>query len=239
VLLGALGCVQDDGSRFNPIDAYTKVSVDQEREIGWQFDGEIQAHIRLIDDPVVLGFVNDLGDSIVRRIEPQPFIYHFRVIVDPSLNAFAVPGGYIYLHTGTILEAGSLDELAGVVAHEIGHVKGRHYARMREKAAIPDLLAKVAGMAAAVATGEPGAMAASEGINVALQLKFSREFETEADDIGSNFMARAGYRPQAMARFFERIIDSSRDIRVQIPPYLYSHPGTASAPSWPAWTRSR
>ena len=224
VLLGALGCVQDDGSRFNPIDAYSKVSVDREREIGWQFDGEIQAHIRLIDDPVVLGFVNDLGDSIVRRIEPQPFIYHFRVIVDPSLNAFAVPGGYIYLHTGTILEAGSLDELAGVVAHEIGHVKGRHYARMREKAAIPDLLAKVAGMAAAVATGEPGALAASEGLNVALQLKFSREFETEADDIGSNFMARAGYRPEAMARFFERIVNSSRDIRVQIPPYLYSHP---------------
>ena len=208
VLLGALGCVQDDGSRFNPIDAYSKVSVDREREIGWQFDGEIQAHIRLIDDPV----------------EPQPFIYHFRVIVDPSLNAFAVPGGYIYLHTGTILEAGSLDELAGVLAHEIGHVKGRHYARMREKAAIPDLLAKVAGMAAALATGEPGALAASEGLNVALQLKFSREFETEADDIGSNFMARAGYRPEAMARFFERIVNSSRDIRVQIPPYLYTHP---------------
>ncbi len=224
VLLGALSCVQDDGSRFNPIEAYTKVSVEQEREIGAAFDSQIQEHIRLIDDPVVLEFVNDLGRSIVRTIEPQPFIYHFRVIVDPSLNAFAVPGGYIYLHSGTILQSGSLDELAGVVAHEIGHVKGHHYARMREKAAIPDLLAKLAGIAGAAATGEPGLLIATEGLNVALQLRFSREFETEADEIGSNFMARAGYHPEGMARFFERIVVSSHDIRFQPPPYLFSHP---------------
>jgi len=224
VLLGAIACVQNDGSRFNPIDAYTKVSVEQERVIGTQFDSQIREHIRLIDDPFVLAFINDVGQSVVRKIEPQPFIYRFRVIVDPSLNAFAVPGGYIYLHSGTILEASSLDELAGVVAHEIGHVKGRHYARMREKAAIPDLIAKIAGLAAAVATGEPGVLAASEGLNVALQLRFSREFETEADDIGSNFMARAGYHPEGMARFFERIVVSSHDVRVQMPPYLYTHP---------------
>jgi predicted Zn-dependent protease len=224
VCLGALACVQNDGSRFNPIDAYTKVSVEREREIGTEFDSEIRKHIRLIDDPVVLGFLSDLGHSIVQKIEPQPFIYHFRVIVEPSLNAFAVPGGYIYLHSGTIIEAGSLDELAGVLAHEIGHVKGRHYARMREKAAIPDLIAKIAGLGAALATGEPGVLMASEGLNVALQLRFSREFEAEADDIGSNFMARAGYHPEGMARFFERIIASSDDVRYQLPPYLYSHP---------------
>jgi predicted Zn-dependent protease len=224
VLLGALSCVQNDGSRFNPIDAYTNVSVEQEREIGAAFDSQIQWHIRLIDDPAVLEFVDALGQSIVRTIEPQPFIYHFRVIVDPSLNAFAVPGGYVYLHSGTILQSGSLDELAGVVAHEIGHVKGRHYARMREKAAIPDLLAKLAGLAAVVATGRPEALIASEGLNVALQLRFTREFETEADDIGSNFMARAGYRPEGMARFFERIVVSSHDVRFQPPPYLFSHP---------------
>jgi predicted Zn-dependent protease len=228
VLLGALACVQNDGSRFNPIEAYTKVSIEQEREIGSQFDRQVEDHVRLIDDPVVLGFIYDVGESIVRRIEPQPFIYHFRVIVDPSLNAFAVPGGYIYLHSGTILEAGSLDELAGVLAHEIGHVKGRHYARMREKAAIPDLIAKIGGLAATLATGEPAAMIASEGLNVALQLRFSREFEAEADEIGSNFMARAGYHPEGMARFFERIVDSSQDIRVQVPPYLYSHPEVES-----------
>jgi predicted Zn-dependent protease len=138
LLLSAVACVQNDGTRFNPIEAYTDVSIEQEREMGAEFDRLIRDHILLIDDPVVLGFVNDLGYTIVRKIEPQPFIYHFRVIVDPTLNAFAVPGGYIYLHSGTILQSGSLHELAGVVAHEIGHVKGRHYARMREKAAIPD-----------------------------------------------------------------------------------------------------
>jgi len=222
--LAALACVQNDGSRLNPIDAYTQVSVEREREIGTQFDSEIRKHIRFIDDPVVLEFLTDLGLSIVRKIEPQPFVYHFRVIVEPSLNAFAVPGGYIYFHSGTILEAGTLDELAGVLAHEIGHVKGRHYARMREKAAIPDLIAKIAGLGAALATKEPGVLLASEGLNVALQLRFSREFEAEADDIGANFMARAGYNPAGMARFFERIVRESHDVRFEIPPYLYSHP---------------
>lgn len=226
--LAALACVQNDGSRFNPIDAYTQLSVDREREIGAQFDAEIQKHIRFIDDPVVLEFLTDLGLSIVRKIEPQPFVYHFRVIVEPSLNAFAVPGGYIYFHSGTVLQAGSLDELAGVLAHEIGHVKGRHYARMREKAAIPDLIAKVAGLGAALATKEPGVLLASEGLNVALQLRFSREFEAEADDIGANFMARAGYDPAGMARFFERIVQESHDTRFEIPPYLYSHPDVES-----------
>jgi len=223
-LLGALACVQHDGSRLNPIDAYIQTSVDEEREIGAAFDSQIQQHIRSIDDPVVLEFLDDLGQSIVRGIEPQPFIYRFRIIVDPSLNAFAVPGGYVYIHTGTILQAGTLDELAGVVAHEIGHVKGHHYARMREKAAIPDLLAKVAGIAAAAATGEPGVLLASEGLNVALQLRFSREFESEADEIGQNFMARAGYHPEELARFFERIVTASHDVRFQMPPYLYTHP---------------
>ncbi|MEE9609438.1 MAG: M48 family metalloprotease, partial [Myxococcota bacterium] len=149
-------CVQDDGGRFNPIKDLTTVSVDEEREIGLRFDREIRKHVEVINDPVVAGFINDLGQEMVRTIEPQPFIYRFRVINDPSLNAFAVPGGYIYFHSGTVLAAGSIDELAGVLGHEIGHVKARHFARMQQKTQIPDLLAGLAGMAAAVAAEEPG-----------------------------------------------------------------------------------
>ncbi|HBZ71651.1 MAG TPA: hypothetical protein DEP35_18765 [Deltaproteobacteria bacterium] len=221
-----LSCVGADGERVNPLKKVigAEVGVDQEREWGEQFDREIAKKVTLIDDPIVVGFVNDLGQDIVRGIEPQPFIYRFRVILDPTLNAFAVPGGYVYIHSGTILAASSLEELAGVVGHEIGHVKGRHIARMQEKMAIPQLLAGIVGMGAAVAAKNAGPAVAAQAVNVAMQLKFSREFEAEADDLGMTFMSRAGYDPHGMAHFFEKIEAEERPGAVEIPPYLYSHP---------------
>ncbi len=197
---------------------------DRELEIGFEFDQQILESVPLIDDLVVLDAVNAVGQSIVRQIEPQPFVYRFRVIVNPELNAFAVPGGFVYLHSGTVLSAGSVDELAGVLGHEIGHVKGRHIARMQEQATIPNLVTSIAGIAAAYATGEPGLVVAAQGINVALQLQYTREYEDEADQIGSIFMARAGYPPEGMVRFFERILMTKQRDPVQIPAYLYSHP---------------
>ncbi len=220
----ATACVQDDGRRFNPIRDMATVSLDEEREIGLEFDREIRKHVDVIDDPVVAGFINDLGQEMVRTIEPQPFIYRFRVINDPSLNAFAVPGGYIYFHSGTVLAAGSVDELAGVLGHEIGHVKARHFARMQQKTQIPDLLAGLAGMAAAVASGEPGAMLATQAVNVAMKLQFTREFERESDQLGAVFVTRVGYDPAGITRFFERLLAERRRNPVNFPPYLFSHP---------------
>jgi predicted Zn-dependent protease len=110
------------------------------------------------------------------------------------------------------------------MAHEIAHVKGRHYARGSEKAFWPTLLARAAGIAATVAAADPTPMAAAEGINIALQLKYTREFEKEADDFGSTFMARSGFEPAGMARFFERIIAAQEISEFHIPPYLFSHP---------------
>jgi predicted Zn-dependent protease len=228
LVLAALGlfapaCAGRDGRRFD-LAAIAEVSEDEERSLGAQVDAAIQAQIPVIDDPVVLGFLNDLGQRIVATLEPQPFIYRFRIIPNSTLNAFALPAGYIYFHSGTILQAASLDELAGVMGHEIAHVKGHHYARGTEKTFWPSLLARTAGLAAAVATGQPGFAAAAEGANVALQLKYSREFETEADELGSVFMSRAGFEPSGMGRFFERIVAADVPSSIQIPPYLYSHP---------------
>jgi predicted Zn-dependent protease len=212
---------------FDPIRSLTETSEDQERDLGMQFDREVSKHLKMVDDAVVLGFMNDLGNEILRKVPQQPFVYRFRVVQDPLLNAFAVPGGYIYFHSGTILAAGSVDELAGVMSHEIGHVKGHHYARMREKALIPEILTTLAGIGASVATGQGGAAVAAQGVNQALQLHFSREFENEADQLGMGFMSRAGYDPAGMARFFERIVEiEKKETRsgLAIPPYLYSHP---------------
>jgi len=223
-LVALAGCVQDDGTRFNPIRDLGTISDDDERQLGMDFDRELQKHVRVIYDPVVAGYLNDLGQRIVRTIEPQPFIYRFRVIDDPSLNAFAVPGGYIYIHSGTLLAVGSTDELAGVLGHEIAHVKARHYARMQKASQLPDILAGIAGMAAAVAAREPGILVATQAANVAMKLHFSREYETEADELGTIFMTRSGYQPGAITRFFERILAEQRTTPDRIPPYLFTHP---------------
>jgi predicted Zn-dependent protease len=209
---------------FDPLGKVAEVSEDDERSLGAQVDEAIRAQIPLIDDPVVIGFVNELGQRIVAGIEPQPFVYRFRVIPASTLNAFALPGGYLYFHSATILQAASIDELAGVMGHEIAHVKAHHYARGTEKTFWPSMLARAAGIAAAVATGEPGFAAAAEGANVALQLKYSREYETEADELGAVFMSRAGFDPSGMGRFFERIVAAEIPGGIYIPPYLYSHP---------------
>jgi predicted Zn-dependent protease len=218
-------CIQDDGRRFNPFSAVVpSISDDDEREIGMQFDRELQEVVPVIHDPVVTDFINELGQALVSQIEPQPFIYRFRVIDDPALNAFAVPGGYIYFHSGTILAVSSVDELAGVMGHEIAHIKQHHYARMRKQSQIPDLLVGIAGMAAAIAAEEPGILIASQAANVAMKLRYSREYEAEADQFGSVFMVRAGYDPAGSTRFFERILEERKRYPDNIPPYLYSHP---------------
>jgi len=219
------GCIQKDGSRFNPFRAVVpSVSEDDERAIGMEFDRELQSLVTVIHDPVVTDFINELGQSLVSQIEPQPFIYRFRIIEDPELNAFAVPGGYVYFHSGTVLAAASIDELAGVMGHEIAHIKQHHYARMRKQSQIPDLLIGIAGMAAAVAAKEPGILVATQAANVAMKLRYSRQYEAEADKYGSVYMVRAGYDPAGITRFFERIVELQKQSTTVIPPYLYSHP---------------
>jgi predicted Zn-dependent protease len=224
-LVVTLSCVQDDGTRFNPIKELTTVSEDDERELGLEFDRELREHVIVIDDPVIAGFINDLGQEIVRTLEPQPFIYRFRVILDDSLNAFAVPGGYVYFHSGTVMAASDIDELAGVMGHEIAHVKAHHYARMKQKSQVPDLLAGLGGMAASVALGDPTPMIAAQAANVAIQLRWSREFENEADRLGSVFMTRAGYEADGITKFFRKLVrEEGRQGVTQPPPYLFSHP---------------
>lgn len=170
------------------------------------------------------GFVNDLGRSLLDTAGRDPFVYRFRLIREGSLNAFAVFGGYVYFHTGTLMAAGSVDELAGVMGHEIAHVRLRHHARMQARSQIPDLVATLTGIAAAAVTGEPGALLAAQGVNVALKLRFSREFEAEADQEGTRLTAAAGYDPRGISRFFERILAERQRDPERIPPYLFSHP---------------
>jgi predicted Zn-dependent protease len=221
----AIGCAHDDGTLSTPLDwVIPSYSDDDLRELGLGADQQIQEHVEIINDPLVASFINQLGQTLVAQIEPQPFIYRFRVIKAKSLNAFAIPGGYIYLHSETLMQMGSLDELVGVMSHEIAHVQARHFSRRESKTALPGLAARILGIGAAVATNQPGLALAGEGVNVSLKIGFTREFEAEADQLAAIWATRAGYDPAGITHFLDKVSRSAHRFPDSLPPYLNTHP---------------
>ncbi len=224
-LVAVSSCVQDDGQRLSLRDlVIPSYSDDDLSQLGMDADREIREQVEIIDDPVVSGFLNELGQQLVSEIEPQPFVYRFRVIKAPSLNAFAIPGGYIYIHSETLLSVTSIDELAGVLGHEIAHVQARHFSRREAATRIPGLAAQILGMAIAVAAEDPAPAIAGLGADVAMKIKFTREYEAEADRLGAIWITRAGYEPAAMTDFLQKILSSSQQFPDSLPPYLATHP---------------
>ena len=202
------------------------LTVEREKEMCAQIHAQIRQSAKLVTDPQVLDYVDEIGESLVKATEPQPYIFRFTVLEDPALNAFTIGGGYVYVTTGVVEQAGDVNELAGVLAHEIGHVVKRHVARQNEGQGLSTLLT-LAGLAAAIASGKPEALVAAQGLNVSLQLKHSREFEAEADREGIAIMSKTGYDPEGMRRFFQRILAENPTAGAGIPPYLFTHPAVA------------
>ncbi|MFI5315864.1 MAG: M48 family metalloprotease [Myxococcota bacterium] len=198
------------------------LTVEREKEMCAQIHEQIRQSAKLVTDPEILDYVDQIGESLVKVNEPQPYIFRFTVLEDPVLNAFTIGGGYVYITTGVLSQAGDVNELAGVLAHEIGHDMKRHVARQNEGQGLSTLLT-LAGLAAAIASRQPAAMVAAQGINVSLQLKHSREFENEADLEGIGTMTRAGYDPDGMRRFFQRILAQEGTV-TGVPAYLFTHP---------------
>ena len=200
----------------------SELSVEQEKEMTAQIHAQLRQQAKMITDPELLDYVDEIGESLVKSIEPTPYIFRFSIMEDPALNAFTIGGGYVYITTGVVEQAGDVNELAGVLAHEIGHVVKRHVARRNEGQGLSTLLT-IAGLAAAIATKHPGALVAAQGLNVSLQLQHSREFENEADREGIAIMSKSGYDPEGMRHFFQRIVASNPGSGA-VPAYLYTHP---------------
>jgi predicted Zn-dependent protease len=231
VLAAALGlALAAAGCRFrelpkNPLAS--EISVEDEIELGANIHKQVRASAPMVNDPILLDFVNAIGQELVATTEPQPFTYRFSIVKNDELNAFAVPGGYIYIHSAVLAQAGDLDELAGVLAHEVAHVKQRHIARAQAEQGLTSY-ATLAAIIAGMAAGDPKVAAAvttiATGINVGLQLKYSRAHEAEADREGIGYLIRTGFDPRGLVRFLERIAATQRGPGAEIPPYLYSHP---------------
>jgi predicted Zn-dependent protease len=199
----------------------SEITIENEMEIGTEVHEQVRASGLLITDPVLLDYLLALGQQIVSVTEPQPFIYRFNLIESDELNAFAVPGGYIYLHSGVLAQVGDVSELAGVLAHEIAHVRRRHIAKAQEGQTVTQLAALAATV---LSGGHPAAVAVAQGINVSLQIQHTRENEVDADDQGFDYMVLAGYDPRGMIRFFQRILADKGPGRPAVPPYLFTHP---------------
>ena len=177
-------------------------SIEKEIALGKQLAAEVERNAKIVDDPVIAEYVNRLGQNLVRNSDARvPFT--IKVIDSDEVNAFALPGGYFYVNSGLVKLAGSEAELAGVMAHEIAHVAARHGTRQATKGQITNL-ASIPLIFLGGWTGYGIRQAAGLAIPLTF-LKFSRNFEREADFLGVQYLYKTGYDPAAMIQFFERL----------------------------------
>lgn len=184
-----------------------------------------------VSDPELVAYINKLGQKLLQVSDDVGRDYNFYLIDNNVINAFAVPGGHIAMHTGILTKSESESELASVVAHEISHVTQRHISRKLENSRYDSWLALGALLAAAAAGGADAAQAAFGVANASIidrQLTYSRSYETEADSLGIRLLSRAGFDPKAMPRFFQRLLSESRVSESHAPEFLRSHPLTVN-----------
>ena len=186
-----------------------RFSVQDDVKLGRQAAQEAEQQFPLLNDQQVGNYVESVGRRLVNAIPQQfqhpEFNYYFKVVNARDINAFALPGGPMYVNRGMIEAARSEGEMAGVMAHELSHVALRHGTAQATKGQKYGTLAAIAGIAGVLATGNPGVGQLAQAPFAVYMLKFSREYETEADVLGAQIMARAGYDPQDLANMFRTI----------------------------------
>jgi len=177
-------------------------SIETDMKMGKQYAQMVDSSSKLINDPVITEYINRIGQNIVRNSDAQvPFT--FKVIDSDVVNAFSLPGGFVYINTGTILAADEEAELAGVLAHEIAHVCARHATRQMTRAQYAGI-ATIPLIFVGGGIGYAVYEASGLGLPVAF-MSFQRGFEAEADYLGLQYDYKTGYDPQAFISFFEKV----------------------------------
>jgi predicted Zn-dependent protease len=211
-----------------PVDRV--LSPRQEAEIGRELMAQARRTLDLNHDPEIAAYLDAVGRRLAVHSDSTPVNgYTFFVVRNPSINAFAGPGGYIGVHSGLILEATSEAQLAGVMAHEIAHVSQRHIARSfarSQRDSYATLAAILAGIVIGSQNPQAGQAAITGGIAAEQQrrINYTRSNEYEADRIGIALLARAGYSPAGMTEFFETLMKASGAGGGQVPEFLRTHP---------------
>src|ERR1044072_7937788 len=185
-----------------------KYSVRDDIKLGRQAAQEAESQFPLLRDSEVQSYVESVGRRLVTAIPSEfqhpEFQYYFKVVNARDINAFALPGGPMYVNRGMIEAARTEGEMAGVMAHEISHVALRHGTAQATKGQKLSILGGIAGIAGTI-LGGPGVGQLAQAPFAVYLLKFSREYETEADILGSHIMARAGYDPRDLANMFQTL----------------------------------
>jgi predicted Zn-dependent protease len=199
-------------------------SLEEEISLGRQLAGEVERQSRLIDDPVISEYVNRIGQKLARSSDVSVPVT-IKVIDDPQVNAFALPGGFVFVHTGLLLKADNEAEVAGVLAHELAHVAARHGTRQAARGQIANLAS-----IPLIFMGGWGGYAARQAAGLAVPLtflKYSRNFEREADLLGLQYLYKAGYDPAAMVNFFEKLEAMEKEKPGTMAELFRSHPMTS------------
>src|SRR5438552_13156836 len=208
------------------------VSPYMERKAGEQAMREIRLREpSFLDDPELTEYVNEVGGRIVAANHEARQDFEFFIVRDNAINAFAMPGGFVGVHTGLLLAAQTESELAGVLAHEVAHVTQHHLARLlgkQEQMSIPTLVAVVLGIMAARSRPDlaQAVIAAAGASGIQSQLNYTRDFEREADRIGFQFLQLPGFDVGGTETFFERMQKATRLYENNAPAYLRTHPLT-------------
>jgi predicted Zn-dependent protease len=199
------------------------VSEDQEVALGRHNAEEINAHLPLVRDAAVTAYVDSLGMAIARTTPRAELQWRFFVVNSPQVNAFALPGGFVYVNRGLIERAERLDELAGALGHEIGHVVRRHSVRQLEKQRGANVAVALGCTLTRLCEGDVARTAIQVG-GAALFARYSREDEAEADSEAVVNVVRAGIDPRGIPSLFERLLEERRTSPMRIEAFFASHP---------------
>jgi beta-barrel assembly-enhancing protease len=208
-------------SRFRP--GFNLFSKEQDVQVGQENAAQVRKQMTVIKDPVLTEYVNRVGKRLVSAQEAQEsgFPFTFEVVADPSINAFALPGGPMFINTGLLRAVDNEAQLAGVMGHEMSHVILRHGTNQASKSKLIELPAVLASqMSGSSMMGQLAQLGIGLGANSVL-LKFSRTAESQADLMGSHLMAESGYNPIEMARFFQKL---NAEGGQRAPQFLSDHP---------------
>lgn len=209
------------------------ISPAQERKLGEDLMRQARRSLAFMNDPEINEYIQSLGQRLVSQSDNPKQDFRFFVINNPTINAFAVPGGFIGVHTGLILATQNEAELSSVLAHETAHITQRHIPRLiaeSQRTTLPALAGIIAGILLASA-GQQGGEAAIALTSAAVAQKginYTRTYEEEADRIGMQILARSGFDPQAMPAFFEQMQNFNRLNDTSLPEFLRTHPVTTN-----------
>ena len=210
--------------------AVFSITVKEEEDMSRQIMEMIHKYYKIVDDPSVVAYVNNIGKRILSALPQQPFKYRFYVIDEDVYNAFATPGGHIFVYTGLLDAMEEEEELAGILGHEIAHVYCRHISQKIDRSKKIGV-ATLAGIAAGILLGVGGAGEAASAVTMGsmaagqtAELSYSRENEMQADQFGLKFTTAAGYSASGLLKILKKIRSKTWFGSDQIPKYLMTHP---------------